>query len=93
MVIAYDSEKVSAHILYISDVFPTLVSPSRRMLGMLYEYRVVFIAATHIKMFWLLVGIILGIWLDQSFTIPYVQDVVDYVITEYKKRIERYKNT
>ena len=48
----------------------------------------VFISATRIKMFWLLVGIILGIWLDQSFTIPHVQDFVDYVSKEYKKRIE-----
>lgn len=60
---------------------------------MLYEYRVVFIAATRIKMFWLLIGILLGIWLDQSLTIPQVQDFVDYAGREYKKRIEWSKNT
>lgn len=28
-------------------------------------------------LFWLLVGIIMGVWLDQTFTIPPLQDVYD----------------
>ena len=30
-------------------------------------------------LFWLLIGIIMGVWLDQTFTIPPLQDVYDKV--------------
>ncbi len=36
-------------------------------------------------MFWLSIGVILGIWLDQTFTIPPLQDIVSELSKQYKK--------
>ena len=36
-------------------------------------------------MFWLTVGVVLGIWLDQTFTIPPLQDVISEIQKQYRQ--------
>lgn len=39
-------------------------------------------------MFYLFLGIVIGVWLDQSFTFPPIQDYLNAVGDQYKKHTE-----
>jgi hypothetical protein len=40
-------------------------------------------------MFWMTVGIFLGVWLDQTFTLPPIQDIINKLSAQYKKAIQK----